>query len=216
MDLPEPVWWLIAALAGYALGYWVFGSDLGIGLDLFGVSIGLWIISEVLYRFWSRPMRPLSGFVGFAVALAFGITPSVMLGNPGEYWWVVLFWLPGLFASHPAPGRRRYTPWFWVGVGSFMTAYAIWLTGTNEHSWCRPDSLIQAHAIWQVDSEKVKIIDDPNNGITIDGKVELSDRTNQIARFKAAGWSVLECDGHDPEEIDEAVKLSPNYRAPGA
>ena len=53
-------------------------------------------------------------------------------------------------AVHPPQGGRRYTPWFWVGVGSFLLAYEIWLTGTNEHSWCRPDSLIQAHAIWHV------------------------------------------------------------------
>ncbi|MBT8198510.1 MAG: hypothetical protein KJO84_08450, partial [Acidimicrobiia bacterium] len=137
-------------LAAYAAAYWVFGSDLGIGLDLFGVSIGLWIISEVLYRWWSPAMRVLSGFVGFAVAFVFGITPLEMLETPGEFWWVALFWLPALLATGPATGQRRYVPWFWVGVGSFMTAYAIWLTGTDEHEWCRPDSVIQAHAIWHL------------------------------------------------------------------
>ena len=44
-----------------------------------------------------------------------------------------------------------------------------------------------------------------NNGITIDGKVSLSDVTDQKARFKASGWSVFECDGHDPEDIDRAL-----------
>lgn len=44
-----------------------------------------------------------------------------------------------------------------------------------------------------------------NNGITIDGKVSLSDITDQQARFKASGWSVFECDGHDPEDIDRAI-----------
>ena len=139
-----------AVLAAYAAGYWLFGADLGIGLDLFGVSIGLWIISEVLYRFWSRAMRPLSGLVGFAVALAFGITPSVMLASPGEYWWVVLFWLPAVFATSSPTTRRRYVPWFWAGLVSFFAAYAIWTTGTDDHPWCRPDSVIQAHAIWHL------------------------------------------------------------------
>jgi transketolase len=37
-----------------------------------------------------------------------------------------------------------------------------------------------------------------NNGITIDGKVSLSDITDQRARFRAAGWDVFDCDGHDP------------------
>ena len=44
-----------------------------------------------------------------------------------------------------------------------------------------------------------------NNNITIDGSVELSDRTDQMARFKASGWDVQEIDGHDPEAIDAAI-----------
>ncbi len=44
-----------------------------------------------------------------------------------------------------------------------------------------------------------------NNDITIDGRVSLSDRTDQRARFAAAGWKVLACDGHDPADIDRAL-----------
>ena len=44
-----------------------------------------------------------------------------------------------------------------------------------------------------------------NNDITIDGRVSLSDVTNQRARFEAAGWKVLSCDGHDPADIDRAL-----------
>ncbi len=44
-----------------------------------------------------------------------------------------------------------------------------------------------------------------DNGITIDGKVALSDRTDQKARFAASGWDVFDCDGHDPEGIDRAL-----------
>jgi len=44
-----------------------------------------------------------------------------------------------------------------------------------------------------------------NNNITIDGTVELSDRTNQVQRFKASGWHVQEIDGHNPAEIDAAI-----------
>lgn len=44
-----------------------------------------------------------------------------------------------------------------------------------------------------------------DNGITIDGKVEIADRTDQKARFAASGWDVLSCDGHDPEDIDRAI-----------
>ncbi len=44
-----------------------------------------------------------------------------------------------------------------------------------------------------------------NNGISIDGAVNLSDITDQHKRFEAAGWSVHSCDGHDPEDIDRAL-----------
>ncbi|PWJ19172.1 transketolase [Jannaschia seohaensis] len=44
-----------------------------------------------------------------------------------------------------------------------------------------------------------------NNGITIDGKVSLSDATDQKMRFAASGWHVLEVDGHDPAAIDAAL-----------
>ncbi|WP_298971543.1 transketolase [uncultured Roseobacter sp.] len=44
-----------------------------------------------------------------------------------------------------------------------------------------------------------------NNNITIDGPVTLSDRTDQVGRFKSAGWAVLEINGHDPAAIDAAL-----------
>ncbi len=47
-----------------------------------------------------------------------------------------------------------------------------------------------------------------DNGITIDGKVSLSDVTDQKARFAASGWAVLSCDGHDPEDIDRALNAA--------
>ncbi|MEJ6391758.1 transketolase [Gymnodinialimonas sp. 2305UL16-5] len=51
-----------------------------------------------------------------------------------------------------------------------------------------------------------------DNGITIDGKVSMSDITDQKARFAASGWDVFSCDGHDPEDIDRTLteaKASP-------
>ncbi|KIC60595.1 transketolase [Brevundimonas nasdae] len=45
-----------------------------------------------------------------------------------------------------------------------------------------------------------------DNEITIDGKVSLSDATDQKARFKAAGWAVRAIDGHDMNAIKGAMK----------
>ncbi len=44
-----------------------------------------------------------------------------------------------------------------------------------------------------------------NNNITIDGTVDLADRTDQLMRFKASGWQVQDIDGHDPDAIDAAI-----------
>ncbi len=52
-------------------------------------------------------------------------------------------------------------------------------------------------------SKLIVFFDD--NGITIDGKVSISDITDQKKRFEAAGWDVFDCDGHDPVAIDEAI-----------
>jgi transketolase len=47
-----------------------------------------------------------------------------------------------------------------------------------------------------------------NNGITIDGKVSIADVTDQKARFAASGWDVFDCDGHDPADIDRAMRAA--------
>ena len=48
-----------------------------------------------------------------------------------------------------------------------------------------------------------------DNRITIDGSTELSTSEDIPARYRASGWHVAECDGHDPRDIrralDEAV-----------
>ena len=53
-----------------------------------------------------------------------------------------------------------------------------------------------------------------NNNITIDGTVDLSDRTDQMARFRASGWHVQEIDGHDPEAIDAAITKAKATKKP--
>ncbi len=53
-----------------------------------------------------------------------------------------------------------------------------------------------------------------NNNITIDGRVDLSDRTDQVARFKAAGWHVQSIDGHNPDEIDAAIEAAKKSKKP--
>ncbi|MCA3574283.1 MAG: transketolase [Aestuariivirga sp.] len=44
-----------------------------------------------------------------------------------------------------------------------------------------------------------------DNGISIDGKLSLTDSTDQLARFAASGWNVSRCDGHNASEIAAAL-----------
>jgi transketolase len=53
-----------------------------------------------------------------------------------------------------------------------------------------------------------------NNNITIDGTVDIADRTDQVARFKASGWQVIEIDGHNPAEIDAALTKAKSSNKP--
>ena len=133
----------------YAIMRGLFGDGMGIGLNLFGVSIGLWVISEFLYKFWSPYMRFISGFVGFFVLMLFGIFPIEVFENINDYWWIVFFWLPGLLANKGPEGYRTYG-WYFAGMIAYMSAFAIWLTGVPDSETCNPDGLFQAHGIWHL------------------------------------------------------------------
>src|SRR5438445_12378248 len=45
-----------------------------------------------------------------------------------------------------------------------------------------------------------------DNEISIDGSTSLSCSDDQLARFKASGWSAIRIDGHDPEAIAAAIR----------
>ena len=55
-------------------------------------------------------------------------------------------------------------------------------------------------------SKLVVLFDD--NGISIDGKLSLSDSTDQVARVKASGWNGMRIDGHDPDAIAAAIEAA--------
>ena len=53
-------------------------------------------------------------------------------------------------------------------------------------------------------SKLIVLFDD--NQISIDGSTSLSCSDDQVARFKASGWSACSIDGHDPEAIAAAIE----------
>ncbi len=53
-----------------------------------------------------------------------------------------------------------------------------------------------------------------DNEISIDGSTSLSCSDDQLARFKASGWSAGRIDGHDPEAIAAAIERARNSERP--
>lgn len=53
-----------------------------------------------------------------------------------------------------------------------------------------------------------------DNEISIDGATSLSCSDDQVARFKASGWSASRIDGHDPEAIAAAIEHARNNDRP--
>ena len=44
-----------------------------------------------------------------------------------------------------------------------------------------------------------------DNAISIDGSTDLAVSDDQLARFKASGWNTISVDGHDPDEVTNAI-----------
>jgi len=137
-------------LSYYAYSYWFFDSGLGIGLDLFEVSIGLWIATEVLIKLPNIYGRVLSGLTVLLVQQLFGTSVVELFSNLQEHWEVFIYFVPAFLPNIQNNVNRKYTPWFFVGFASFFGALLIWGTGVPDHPWCNPDSWIQAHMIWHL------------------------------------------------------------------
>jgi len=53
-----------------------------------------------------------------------------------------------------------------------------------------------------------------DNDITIDGSVSMADSSDQIARFKACQWHTISVDGHNQDEIAQAIIAAQNSDRP--
>lgn len=134
----------------YAYSYWYLDSGLGIGVDLFELSIGIWIATEVLIKFPNIYGRILSGLIVLLIQQLFGSSVIDSFVNFQENWEMVFYFAPALLPTLHNEVKRKYTPWFFVGFASFFGALLIWGTGVPDHPWCNPDSWLQAHMIWHV------------------------------------------------------------------
>ena len=53
-----------------------------------------------------------------------------------------------------------------------------------------------------------------DNQISIDGPLSITDSTDQIARFDACNWHTISIDGHNPEEISNALEEAQTSQKP--
>ncbi|MGB7819172.1 MAG: ceramidase domain-containing protein [Ornithinibacter sp.] len=132
-------------------------SDLGGHLDLLSMFfVSGFALAYALMRFLRRgPGTLVVAFVlavglGMAVHLQGGSVPLV--GSIGNAVFGVELMIA--IALEVALVRRREPRQdVAFGVASVVvlaTAFAIWRTGKNDHPWCDPTSLLQAHGIWHV------------------------------------------------------------------
>lgn len=53
-----------------------------------------------------------------------------------------------------------------------------------------------------------------DNAVTIDGGTDMSDRTDQCARFEASGWVTKRVDGHDEKDVTAALRWAKKQKKP--
>ena len=61
-------------------------------------------------------------------------------------------------------------------------------------------------------SNLIVLFDD--NAVTIDGGTDLADATDQCARFEASGWVTKRVDGHDPDDVEAALRWAQDQNKP--
>ncbi len=127
-------------------------------------------------------------------------------------------------AGHPEFGHARGIETTTGPLGQGL-ATAVGMAMAEESLRARFGSRIVDHRIWVIAgdgclmegisqeaitlagrqklSRLVVLWDD--NGISIDGRLSLSDATDQLARFAASGWATRAIDGHDVTAIDAAL-----------
>ena len=132
-------------------------TDLGGHLDLLSMFlVSGFALAYALMRFVRRGpgflgvVFVLAVVVGMAAQLRGGSAPLVgHVGNAAFALQVLL--AVGLEVALVRRAVPRQDVWFGAAsVVTLLSAFAIWTTGTTGHAWCRPDAVLQQHALWHV------------------------------------------------------------------
>lgn len=122
--------------------------------------------------------------------------------------------LQGHPCVHKTPGVELSTGPLGLGLGAGLgMVLADRLKGLDSYTYVvLGDGEIQEGAIWEAAMGAAKFKADhliaflDNNGVQLDGTLEeIMPMGDLEAKWKAFGWNVITCDGHDVTSVEEAV-----------
>ena len=155
----------------YPITYGLLVIGLGLGSMFFHASLRKWgSIVDNLAMYWFLSFVVLYDLYRVLEASNLGIfiliflfvnvaLAAVRIPNEGSerYVFPILFlWLIIIELLIPTGAfgdiglHRPFWPWPVLEVGTFIVAFGIWLLSGSGKPWCRPDSWIQGHAVWQI------------------------------------------------------------------
>ena len=114
----------------------------GHGSYIFAILTVCWMCTEAGIRY------PQKSWIVFGVPALFDL---VLRG--GDLAWTQLIWIAMAFwfaQFKQIEIKRSYVPAFWLGFGSYISAFIIWNLSLEDGLLCDPASLMQGHALWHI------------------------------------------------------------------
>ena len=126
----------------------------GIGLIVWGVSIGIWLAQETAIKYQSQPILIFLVPTVILLLLYLGVekdsTPGdfVSDNSPAILIWAILAYF--LYSIDEIKLERTHSPYFWTGFGAYLIATMIWIPSQDGGWLCDPDTFLQGHALWHL------------------------------------------------------------------
>ncbi|MCH8960969.1 MAG: ABC transporter permease, partial [Bacteroidetes bacterium] len=153
------------------------------------------VITEAMARKYFGDEDPVGQVLTFENTVDFTVT-GVLEDVPSASHFVFDF-LASFESLKETLGADRVANWAWVDHHTYVLASdGCLMEGLNHEAIGLAGhlNLGQMIVLWD------------DNAITIDGATDLSTSENVKARYEATGWHVVECDGHDFEDIERAIE----------
>ncbi len=153
------------AVPALTLLYAGIALSLGIGSMLFHgamtewggwadlVALHMFITFFLLYELMTLWRRDVAWFLRTFAWLNVGLAVLLWPINNGSGKYVFGALLVATLGVNRLVARRiapRDERWFWAGIGTYATGNVVWALSRDDGLLCRPDSLLQGHALWHL------------------------------------------------------------------